>query len=498
MIPNFLSGSNLNLREITGVHRIKFLGESVSVVSGVPNPWMLLSQLSLLVLIVFVVDAAVKVWRRGDRRQSIIVGGSAVLFLLGGVMNSVLVFWGIVRVPIMPSFFFAGIVAAMGYELSCEVLRAAQLARELRESEQRMSLAAEATNLGLWIREFAGDKIWANDQCRALFGFTKTQPLNFAGLLLQLHAEDRLVLRRAIENAVQSGELYETEYRVMLPDGQVRWITSRGRVEFGDDGKPVRLRGASVDVTHRKQAEQQSQAHRDEVAHLLRVASLGELSSALAHELNQPLAAILSNAQAAQRFLTHANPDPKELRAILLDIVSDNQRASAVIRRLRAFLKKNEFQPQRLELNELLKEVINLLNFELTARAVSVDLQPVIELPSVRGDRVQLQQVLINLILNASHAMTQTDKARRLTLRAGPAENEILLVSVADTGGGVAPGTEEKIFEPYHTTKRNGLGLGLSLSRSIVEAHGGRLWMENKGEGAVFQFTLPQWKEETT
>jgi two-component system sensor kinase FixL len=212
--------------------------------------------------------------------------------------------------------------------------------------------------------------------------------------------------------------------------------------------------------------------------------------------LNQPLTAILSNAQAAQRFLAQEKSDPAEIRDILQDIVADDQRASEVIRRLRTLLKKGEFQPQALDVNELMQEVLKLMQHDLTTREVAVVTEFAAGLPPVRGDRVQLQQVLINLVLNASDAMTLTAAAeRKLTLRSLPGESRAIQISVSDTGSGFAPGAKEKIFEPYHTTKAEGLGLGLSLSRSIITAHGGHLWAENRTEGgATFHFTLPEWK----
>jgi len=254
-----------------------------------------------------------------------------------------------------------------------------------------------------------------------------------------------------------------------------------------------------LDITQRKQAELEAQEHRGEVARLLRAASLGELSSALAHELNQPLAAILYNAQAAQLFLARGEFDMEEIRHILGDIVTDDQRASEVIRRLRALLTKGEFQPQLLDANELIQEVLKLMNHDLIARKVGVITQFTPGLPSIRGDRVQLQQVLINLILNAGDAMSQRPRhVRTLTLGSCRVTGAGVEISVADTGSGIPPGGEEKIFEPYHTTKPQGLGLGLSLSRSIVFAHGGRLWAENRaGGGAVFHCTIPEWRGES-
>ena len=260
----------------------------------------------------------------------------------------------------------------------------------------------------------------------------------------------------------------------------------------------MRLQGVTIDITQRKQSELDAHAHRNEVAHLLRAASLGELSSALAHELSQPLTAILGNAQAAQLILARKNCDLEEIREILDDIASDDKRAGEIIGRLRTLLKKGEFQPRLLEANELIHEALKLLNYDLMAHHIRVITELGVGLPSIRGDSVQLQQVLINLILNAVDAMSErAQTARTLTLESCQLEDSGIRFSVADTGNGIAPGSEEKIFEPYHTTKPRGLGLGLSLSRSIVFAHGGRLWAENRpAGGAVLHFAIPEWKLE--
>ncbi len=500
LLLNFLTGENLEYRDISSLSHVQFLGESVSsVAEGVPNPWMFVGQLSLWSLLVFVADAAMTAWRRGDRRMAVIVGGSIAFFLLTGTGQAALIVWGNLQWPSTPSLFFLGIIAAMAYELGGETLRAAQLARELRASEQQITLAAEAANLGFWFQESGRNEIWATDQWRALFGFAKSERLHLDAFLQRLHPDDREMERKTLNKAFQGDGRYRTEYRVVLPDGQMRWISSQGRVDFNGRGQPLRFRGVSLDITPNKQADLEAQEHRNEVAHLLRVAAIGELSSALAHELTQPLTSILSNAQAAKLFIARDNCNLKEMGDILDDIETDDQRASEVIYRLRRLLKRGEFQPEPLETNDLIQEVLKLMNHDLVARAVRVVTEFSAGLPSIRGDRVQLQQVLINLILNAGDAMSHAAKsARTLTLRSKRVEGGVAQISVADTGGGIPPGSEEKIFEPYHTTKPQGLGLGLSLSRSIMLAHGGRLWAENQElGGATFHITIPEWKTDS-
>ena len=220
-------------------------------------------------------------------------------------------------------------------------LRRRRLAeRSLRESQERMSLAADAANLGIWIRDLAGDRIWATDKWRELFGFEKSEQLDMHRFLRRLHPGDREPVSQTLANAQERGGGYETVYRIVLPDGRVRWISSHGRVECNGDGKPVLVRGVSLDITARKQAEQELDERRGELAHLARVTMLGELSGSLAHELNQPLTAILSNAQAAEHYLAEDAPDLAQVREILADVVAEDERAGEVIRRLRLALEE--------------------------------------------------------------------------------------------------------------------------------------------------------------
>jgi C4-dicarboxylate-specific signal transduction histidine kinase len=231
------------------------------------------------------------------------------------------------------------------------------------------------------------------------------------------------------------------------------------------------------------------------VTHLTRVAILGELSGALAHELNQPLTAILSNAQAGQRLLLREPIDLAEVREILEDIITDDMRAGEVIARLRALLKRGEAEFQLLDLNEVTTEVLELAHSELIERNVAVRTRLTPRLPGARGDRVQLQQVLLNLLLNACEAMSASKPSERtLTVSTAPDGNGLLLVSIADRGNGIPSDAADLLFEPFFTTKPH--GLGLSICRSIIAAHGGRLWAENNVDrGATFTLALPAQQE---
>ncbi|XXX80292.1 response regulator [Sorangium sp. So ce134] len=242
-------------------------------------------------------------------------------------------------------------------------------------------------------------------------------------------------------------------------------------------------------------AEVRVQKAQDELAHLNRVSAMSELAASIAHELNQPLAAILSNAQAALRLLAHTPPDIAEARTALDDIVADDRRAGKVIQRLRAMLRKGELSVAAQDLNELVREVARLMASAALLAGTTVRLELAPGLPPVRGDGVQLQQVLVNLLTNALDAVSRRPpEVRLVVVRTLPAGEGRVELSVADSGEGVPPADLERIFEPFFTSKAQGLGVGLAISRSIVEAHGGRLWAERSaGEGATFRCALPVW-----
>src|SRR5260370_10984054 len=263
LILNFAFWPNINYREITALRHIRFLGESVSVAEGVPNPWMLVAQLSLLLLVIFAMDATITVWRRGDRRQALVAGGSIVLFVVLATVQAVAITWGIISMPLTVSLFYQGIVAAMAYELSYDLLHAAQIKRrlqasevELRETHQRMDLATSAAGLGIWVWDIVRDEIWISEKGRSLFGFERLEKLDIDRFRNAIHPDDRNFLREALQNALNTGVDYEAEHRVVLPNGEIRWLDERGSVEFRSEGKPARMRGVSRDVTQSKLGEQ--------------------------------------------------------------------------------------------------------------------------------------------------------------------------------------------------------------------------------------------------
>jgi len=301
------------------------------------------------------------------------------------------------------------------------------------------------------------------------------------------HAGEALVGIEAVLDGSRSG--FALEYRHRLSAGE-RWFTmSVVPLSVPEGGAVV----SHTDITERKRAELEAQRSRQELAHFTRVSTIGELTASLAHELNQPLTGILANAQAALRFLAAKTPDLGEIQEILRDIVEDDKRAGEVIRRLRGLLRKEEVRFREMDLNGLIRDVAKLLSSDAIIRNVGVKLELDADPAIVSGDGVQLQQVVLNLLLNAMEAMTESvDHGRTITVRTERTEAESVHVSVQDTGTGFRQGTQQLVFEPFYTTKPTGMGMGLAISKSIIEAHGGLIWAGgNSLGGATFHFSIP-------
>lgn len=492
LVINFAAPEGLFFSHVTALKEIPFLDASVTIAVGERNPWMALAQVSLLILLVFILDAALSVWRRGERRKALVAGGALVGFVFLGVFQAVLCFWGLFEMPLTPSLFFSGMVIVMGFELSRDIMRAEELATRVREGERHLALAAAAANLGIWTRDYQSDEIWASPQWRTLFGFAESAPITIGAVMDRIHPEDRRLIETTLGNSDGTKTSYELEYRIVRPDGQTRWISSRGVFESHGKNRPQLSRGVSIDITLRKESERALQEQRTELAHLSRVTMLGELSGSLAHELNQPLTAILSNAQAAQRFITQPEIDRQELAEILQDIVEADQRAGEVIRSLRALFKKGPSDRQLVSLNSVIKDVLKLVRSDALNQGVMLRMDLDTREPIVVADPIQLQQVLLNLILNALDALASTpEKNRHLFVSSLLQADGCSRVAVRDHGTGIPDDLREKIFEPFFTTKAHGLGLGLGVCRSILEAHRSKLTVANAPDGgAEFSFIL--------
>ena len=629
LVINFALPPNLNFREVTGVRHVEFLGQTVSVPEGVVSSWTRLGELSSLLVLAFVVDASVALWRQGkpeSRRRAVVVGGSITVFIIIAAGIAALIHAKVIHWPYLISLPFLGIIVAMGFELSYDVLRAAQLARRLeasesslreteerfrivadaapvliwmsgvdklctffnklwldftgrsleqemgngwaegvhpddlqkclkvyaeafdarkpfvmqyrlrrndgeyrwvsdqgvarydsqgkfagyigscldvtelinkeqalRESEERMSLAADAAHLGMWEWDLNTDEMWSTKMRRALFGLPTSGKITFKDLISLVHIDDRDRIQEALKHAIESGEDYDSEYRLVLPDGGVRWMEARGRCVTGEKGAGTRLIGVSIDVTPRKLAEAEALRHREELGHLSRVAVMGELTASIAHELNQPLSGITSNASAGQRFIDRGDVDLGELRDLLTDIVADGRRAGDVLRGIQSMVKKGAPVRQRVNLNDLVVNVVRMVNPDAVLH--SCELQTLLEanLPAIEADPIQLQQVLLNLVINAFDAMRDTPIDRRRVVIATERNGDgAICASVRDYGVGISEEARDRLFEHFFTTKTEGLGMGLGIVRSIVESHAGTVAGENvAGGGAQFHFTLP-------
>ena len=268
LIVNLILTPNINFRKITGIHHLGLWGgEMASLPVGVPNPWGILSLISLLLVVTFSVDATITVWRRGDRRRALIIGGSMIF---GAVVafHVPLVIWGVIHVPFFLCFAYTAIVAAMGYELSSDMFHAAQLTRKLKESEDRLALAAESAKFGVWEWNLNKDEVRVTPSHRELLGFAPLGAIRFENFISRVHLEDRDRVQQAIQNAIEQRKVYDSEFRVVLRDGSVRWMASRGTVQINGYEKPMRIVGVSIDVTARKEAELQAQEQRDELEQL--------------------------------------------------------------------------------------------------------------------------------------------------------------------------------------------------------------------------------------
>ena len=493
LIPDLLPVPKLVFLEIAGIHHVStFGGATYAVAEGVRSPWNLIFYGGVLLALAFVADASIRLGQRGRPRRALVVGGTVILFYVVAGVQAFLTDLGLLRTPYLSTVFWMAILVVMAWELSNDLLRVRQLAHAVNENEKRARLAASAANIKLWDCDIGRDEIWVSEPRHARDEHGDPKSVSLDDYLQLVHPDDRERTRQALREAVEGDKELRTEYRVTDPSGGTCWLAARGQVERDAQGKPLRIRGVSLDITQRKWAESALQKQRSELLHMQRVSAMGQLSSTLAHELNQPLGAILRNAEAGELFLKQDPPDIEEVRAILVDIRRDDQRAAAVIERMRALMKRRDLTFEALSVDDLIGQVAALLQPEFQMRHVAFRMEASSRLPKVRGDRVHLQQVILNLFLNSMDALDSPPKGQgQLIARAGESEDGMVEVAVIDQGTGIAPAILQTMFEPFETGKATGTGMGLAISKTIVELHGGRIWAENNPEGgATVRFTL--------
>ena len=362
----------------------------------------------------------------------------------------------------------------------------------LRERDARISLAAESAELAFWVLYPEGNA-WMSDKGRRIYGFDSNLPLTCDLILSRIHPDERAAVKGEYDRGCALQGTFESEHRLLLPYGKTRWVIMRGRCLQDDHGNPLETIGVTLDVSAQKQAALQVQVQREEMAHRNRVALMGEMTASFAHELNQPLTAIANNASAARRFLERGNIDVELLRELLQSMVADSHRAGEVMRGIRSLVRKETSEHALVNLNSVITDTVRLVSSDIVNResVVTTELDP--HLPQVQGTLVQIQQVLLNLIINALDAVEQLPPSeRRVIISTRSDKGDVAEVSVRDFGIGLPKDRPDKVFDHFFSTKQKGMGMGLPIVRSIVEAHGGTIIAENAPDrGARMVVRLP-------
>jgi PAS domain S-box-containing protein len=384
--------------------------------------------------------------------------------------------------------------------IACEDITVRKEAEDaLRQSQSYLAEAQRLSQTGSfgW-RVATGEIIWSDETFR-IFGHARAPSVSLDSVFQRIHPEDRARVRQTLDRASSDGRDFDHGYRLRMPDGSIKHVHATAHAVTDASGG-IEFVGAVTDITARKQAEEKLHEAQAELAHVARVTALGELAASIAHEVNQPLAAVVTHAAACQRWLDRDPPNLEEARSTVQSIINDGNRAGEVIQHVRALVNKTVDKKAPLDINKVVNDVITLLHYELASHRISLRTELAPALCPVLGDPIQLQQVILNLIINGIEAMQPvTDRRRELVIRTHQDEAGQILVEIRDCGTGLAGGNASRLFEAFFTTKSHGMGMGLSICRSIVESHGGRLSASSHaGPGATFQFVLPRHQEGNT
>ena len=373
-----------------------------------------------------------------------------------------------------------------------------QAEQKIRQSEEELRQLVDVIPQQVYVFDADWSPLFANQPEREYAGLTLEEAKSKEVFARKIHPEDLRKLEAIRERALLEAAPCELEARIRGKDGQYRWFLIRDNPLRDEQGRVLRWYGTRTDITEWKNAQGALQQAQAALAHVTRLTTMGEMTASIAHEVNQPLSGIVSNASACLRWLAGDSPDLEEVREATRDIVRDGKRAGEVIARIRALTRRGAVTKERLDLNEIIREVLTLIGDETRGKSVIIRTQFADDLSTVAGDRVQLQQVVLNLVMNAIEAMSSiNERTRELLIATRNFDTGHVQVTVEDSGIGLAPNTIDKIFDSFYTTKPGGMGMGLSICRSILQAHGGRLWATGKdGPGTIFHFIVPKHHDE--
>jgi C4-dicarboxylate-specific signal transduction histidine kinase len=383
---------------------------------------------------------------------------------------------------------------AVNRELTSEVLQRQRAEEALQRSEAYLAEAQRISHTGSFGWDVSSGQIFWSEETFRIFEHDPANKPTVEVILQRTHPEDRVFFQETLDQIARDRKAFDFEHRLLLPDGSLKYVQVVGRASINDESGNFEFVGAVTDITERRRAEEERERLRQvqaDLAHVTRMTTMGELTASLAHEIKQPISAALTDAKTCLRWLGHDVPDVPEAREAASRLVKDVTRAADIIARVSSLFKKGALQRELVDVNELIREMIILLRSEANRYSIAIRTELAEDLPKVMADRVQLQQVFMNLMLNGIDAMKETTGGVELTIKS-EAEEGRLLISVSDTGVGLPSEQGDMIFKAFFTTKDNGTGMGLPISRSIIESHGGRLWAAGtSGRGATFQFTLP-------